>query len=91
MMKCLESKELIKIKFSDKGYMFSSKEILEEKLDCHMVAHIHDEMQLHTQEDITEYVGKSAVKSIQSTKEFFNFRCELDGEYKIGRTWADTH
>ena len=40
MMKCLESKELIKIKFSDKDYMFSSKEILEEKLDCHIVGDI---------------------------------------------------
>ena len=40
MMKCLESKELIKIKFSDKDYMFSSKQILEKKLDCHIVGDI---------------------------------------------------
>ena len=40
MMQCLESKELIKIKFSDKDYMFSSKQILEEKLNCHIVGDI---------------------------------------------------
>ena len=56
-----------------------------------MVANIHDEMQLQCNEDITEYVGQKAVQSIQNTKEFFNFRCELDGEYKIGNNWADTH
>ena len=67
------------------------KIIQQEKLDCSMVAHIHDEMQLQVKEDITEYVGQQAVQSIQATKDFFDFRCELDGEFKIGKTWADTH
>ena len=40
MMKCLDSNELIKVKFSDKDYMSSSKQILEEKLDCHIVGDI---------------------------------------------------
>ena len=56
-----------------------------------MVAHIHDEMQLQVKEDIAEYVGQQAVQSIQATKDFFNFRCELDGEYKVGNNWAETH
>ena len=71
--------------------IFLNEIIKRESLDVNMVAHIHDEMQLQTKEDITDYVGQKAVQSIQNTKEFFNFRCELDGEYKIGNNWADTH
>lgn len=71
--------------------IFLNEIIKKENLDCHMVAHIHDEMQLQTKEDITDYVGQKAVQSISNTKEFFGIRCELDGEYKIGNNWADTH
>ncbi len=71
--------------------IFLHEKIKEENLDCKMVAHIHDEMQLQAKEDIAEYVGQKAVQSIQATKDFFDFRVELDGEYKIGNNWADTH
>ena len=26
-----------------------------------------------------------------SHQNFFNFRCELDGEYSVGNNWAETH
>ena len=55
------------------------------------VAHIHDEIQLECEEKIAKYVGVIAVKSIKDAGEYFNLRCALDGEYKIGKTWADTH
>ena len=71
--------------------IFLHEKIKQENLDCNMVAHIHDEMQLQVKEDIAEYVGQQAVQSIQATKSFFNFRCELDGEYKVGNNWAETH
>ena len=71
--------------------VFLHEKIKEQNLDCNMVAHIHDEMQLQVKEDIAEYVGQQAVQSIQATKDFFNFRCELDGEYKVGNNWAETH
>lgn len=29
--------------------------------------------------------------SIVDAGEFFKFRCPLDGEYKIGSNWAETH
>ena len=75
-----KQKEIFKNQFNKK-----------QNLDCNMVAHIHDEMQLQVKEDIAEYVGQKAVQSIQATKDFFNFRCELDGEYKVGNNWAETH
>ena len=40
IMTCLEAKELMKIKFSDRNYMKSSKSILENSLNCHIVGDI---------------------------------------------------
>ena len=59
--------------------------------DFAQAAHIHDEFQLQVRKGLEDYVGKEAVKAIEDTQKNFNFRCELTGEYKIGRTWADTH
>lgn len=35
--------------------------------------------------------GELAVKSIRKAGEMLNLRCALDAEYKIGRSWAETH
>ena len=58
---------------------------------CSMVAHVHDELQLQCKSDYADEVGKIAVQSIKDAGTYFNFRCPLDAEYKIGKTWADTH
>ena len=56
------------------------------------MAHIHDEFQLAVRDDIpSETVGNLAVKAIQDAGKAFNFRCPLDGEYKVGTDWAETH
>jgi hypothetical protein len=36
-------------------------------------------------------VCSTLVDSIRSMTGHFNFRCQLDGEAKIGRNWKDTH
>tara|TARA_Y100000114_G_C11751404_1_gene324500 strand:- start:337 stop:2106 length:1770 start_codon:yes stop_codon:yes gene_type:complete len=59
--------------------------------DYAMVAHIHDEVQLLVKEQHAEEVGNKAVQSIRHTAEHFKFRCQLDGEYKIGNNWSETH
>ena len=35
--------------------------------------------------------GELAVKSIQRAGTYLNLRCPLDAEYKLGRSWAETH
>jgi DNA polymerase I len=55
------------------------------------VANVHDEWQIETDESIAETVGKLGVASIREAGEYFKFRCQLDGEYKIGRNWKETH
>lgn len=59
--------------------------------DVVQVLHIHDEFQLYVRNGLEEQVGKIAVNAIKQAGEFFNFRCPLDGEYKVGKNWADTH
>ena len=53
---------------------------------------MHDEYQMICyNESIKQEVGELMVQCIVEAGEHFNLRCPLDGEYKIGKTWADTH
>ena len=56
-----------------------------------MVANVHDEIQFECSPDIAEVAGKACVQSIRDAGMFYNLRCPLDGEYKIGRNWRETH
>lgn len=66
-----------------RGYVFGK--------DYGNVAHVHDEYQLLSRPDIADEVGQVAVWAIVKAGEHFKFRCPLDGEYKIGKNWAETH
>ena len=55
------------------------------------LANVHDEWQIEVDEDKAEFVGKTAQAAIRKAGDYFGFRCPLDGEFKIGRNWAETH
>jgi len=55
------------------------------------LANIHDEWQIEVDEDKAEFVGKTAQAAIRKAGDYFGFRCPLDGEYKVGANWAETH
>ena len=55
------------------------------------VANIHDEWQIEVSECRANKVGTLAVESIVDAGNHFNLRCPLDGEFKIGRDWSETH
>ena len=55
------------------------------------VANIHDEWQIEVPECRANKVGQLAVQSIIDAGNHFNLRCPLDGEFKIGRDWSETH
>ncbi|MBN4945001.1 ribonuclease H-like domain-containing protein [Stenotrophomonas maltophilia] len=55
------------------------------------LANVHDEWQIEVDEDKAEFVGKTAQAAIRKAGDHFGFRCPLDGEFKIGRNWAETH
>jgi len=55
------------------------------------VANIHDEWQIEVPKEQADFIGQFAVDSITKAGEHFNLRCPLDGEYKIGGNWSETH
>jgi DNA polymerase I-like protein with 3'-5' exonuclease and polymerase domains len=60
-------------------------------IDYKFVANIHDEWQIEVKESQADFVGNLAVESIIKAGEHFNLRCPMDGEYKIGDNWSETH
>jgi DNA polymerase-1 len=61
------------------------------KLDYRMVGNIHDEVQMEVLDKDAENAGYLMVESIKAAGVAFDMRCPLDGEYKVGLSWADTH
>lgn len=61
--------------------------------DYEFLANVHDEWQISVRNDPTfaEYVGQTAALAITQAGEHFGFRCRLDGAFKIGQNWLDTH
>jgi len=68
-----------------------NKKIQKEKLDAHFVANVHDEWQLEVRKEDAEKVGRLAVEAIQEAGQVLELRCPLTGEFRVGKSWAETH
>jgi hypothetical protein len=55
------------------------------------VANIHDEFQAEVLPDKAEAFGHLAVESIAHAGQQLKMNVRLDGEFKIGHNWAETH
>lgn len=55
------------------------------------VANVHDEFQLEVSKEYATIVGEAARNSIVEAGEYYKLRCPLDGEFKIGNNWKETH
>ena len=73
------------------GLVILNGKLQKEKLRAKFVANVHDEWQLECHPDDADTVGRLAVDSIREAGQYFNLRCPLDGEYKIGKSWKETH
>jgi DNA polymerase I-like protein with 3'-5' exonuclease and polymerase domains len=60
-------------------------------LDAHFVCNVHDEWQIEAIEKQSDCVGQLGVDAIRKTGEELELFCDLDGEYKIGANWSETH
>ena len=60
-------------------------------LDAKLVASVHDEYQFEVANQDINKLCKLTKEAIKETTQTFNMRCDLDCDYKIGKTWADTH
>lgn len=52
---------------------------------------IHDEIEIACSPKHTESIKTQALQSFTEAGEFFGFRCPIDGDAKVGRTWYDVH
>lgn len=70
-------------KLTEEGHIFGE--------DIAQVAHVHDEYQLVCRPELAAHVGELGVLAIREAGAFFKFRCPLDGEFKVGKNWEETH
>lgn len=66
-------------------------EIEQQALDAHIVAWVHDEVQVAVKKGLEERVGNLIGRMAQKTGEEFNLRIPIKAEYKCGRNWSETH
>ena len=68
-----------------------SNRLKKEKIEHKICANVHDEWQIETKEETADLVGQYGVQAIQEAGKVLEMACPLDGEYKVGITWKDTH
>jgi DNA polymerase I len=68
-----------------------TKQINEMKLNAKLVGSIHDEYQFEVSVKDTPQFCKITKQAILDTEKSLGVLCPLDSEYKIGKTWAETH
>jgi len=52
---------------------------------------IHDEVQFSCDKEHADDLGQAFCDGIKEAGKILEFRCPLDGEYSIGKNWAETH
>jgi len=59
--------------------------------DAFKVLDVHDEWQYDVRADQAHQVGGLMVEAIREAGRILKFNLPMDGEYKIGNNWAETH
>ncbi len=60
-------------------------------INANFVGNIHDEWQIEVVKSQADQAGELAVSALREAGEHFNMFCPLDGEYKVGGNWSETH
>jgi DNA polymerase I len=77
--------------FMKKALVLLDADLKSKGYEYEFVANVHDEWQIEVKEEHADKVGNAAVSSIRRAGEAYNFKCPLDGQFVIGKNWADTH
>jgi DNA polymerase I-like protein with 3'-5' exonuclease and polymerase domains len=59
--------------------------------DWEQVLMVHDEVQLVCNPRYTERIRDQAMAAFPQAQKFFGFQCEIDGDSRVGSSWAETH
>jgi DNA polymerase I-like protein with 3'-5' exonuclease and polymerase domains len=62
-----------------------------ERVNFKLVAQVHDEWQIECKPEDADFIGKSCVNAMVFAGELLQLNCPLDGEYRVGTSWCDTH
>lgn len=74
-----------------RALILADKAITIEGLDARQILYVHDEAQFVCNRDIAEHVGEILIDSFRASGKYYNLRIPIDGEYKIGINWGETH
>lgn len=55
------------------------------------VGYFHDEGQVSVDPSVADEVGQMGVRAIRKAGEYLKLRVPMDGEYKVGNSWKETH
>jgi DNA polymerase-1 len=61
------------------------------KMDVKLVASIHDEYQFEVAVPDIDRFCRITKEAMRQTQRTLSVQCDLDCDYKIGKTWAETH
>lgn len=67
------------------------KKLRQSKIDFKIVANVHDEWQIEVEDSRADEAGQLGKQAIKEAGIVLNMRCPLDGEYKVGNSWKETH
>lgn len=73
------------------GCILLERSIRSNGIDSLKVGDIHDEWQYDVNPDHAEIHAREAVQAIRSAGKYLRLNVPLDGESKVGSTWAETH
>ena len=59
--------------------------------DWEQLLMVHDEIQITCKPQHTEAIREQAMLAFPQAQEFFGFRCLIEGDSRVGKTWAETH
>jgi DNA polymerase-1 len=60
-------------------------------VDAKLVASIHDEYQFEVLNTDVDKFGQITKDAMKDTERKLHMKCPLDNEWKVGKTWAETH
>ena len=59
--------------------------------DWEQMLMIHDEVQLACKPQYTEVIREQAMLAFPQAQQFFGFKCLIEGDSRVGSSWAETH
>jgi DNA polymerase I-like protein with 3'-5' exonuclease and polymerase domains len=71
--------------------IFADQALRRAEIPYHLLLVVHDEFQITCHPDNAQLAGEIMAESIRLAGVFLGTQCPMDGEYKVGLNWAETH